>query len=843
MRKTLLPPLLMLAAALVGERAARADRKPVLSQIQVPHPYYFREMYLPQLTSGPSGAAWSPDGQELVFSMAGSLWRQRLDSDEAVELTAGPGYDYQPDWSPDGRSVVFARYDRDALELWRLDLSTGQARPLTTGGAVNLEPRISPDGRRLAFVSTRHAGRFHVWVAELGEAGLQEPYAVVEERPTSVARYYYGAFDHEISPSWSPDGSELLFVSNRGNRYGSGGFWRAKVEQGSVPREIRYEETTWKARPDWSPDGRRVVYASYLGRQWHQLWGMTAEGGDGFPLTYGEWDATAPRWSRDGRRVVFVSNRGGNTALWVQEVVGGAQRRIETRRRRYERPMGRVTLQVLGTGRRRVPARISVTGEDGRAYAPEDAWIHADDGFDRSQWPFEAHYFHARSAEVAVPAGRVTVEAMRGFEFRPLRQDVMVPEGGSTLVSFAPSRLALPLAFSSWVSGDLHVHMNYGGAYRNDPARLVAQADAEDLDVVYNLIVNKEQRVPDVAHFSGRPDPASTARVTLMHSQEYHTSYWGHLGLLNLESHLLIPDYAAYDNTFAASLYPTNAAVADLARAQGGLVGYVHPFDPPPPDPFDRSQRLTNALPADVALGKVDYYEVLGFSDHQASAAVWYRLLNLGFRLPAGAGTDAMANFASLRGPVGMNRVYVDSGGARDVKAFGDALRRGRSMATNGPLVGLTLGGRGPGGEVSLPRAGGEIAYSAWLRSIVPVDRFQLVCNGAVAAELPLSGERDTADAKGRVALERSSWCVVRAFADGAAHPVLDAYPYATTSPVYVAVEGTPARSAEDAAYFAAWLDRVLEHAEAHTGYNDAAEREATLSELRRAREVYQARN
>jgi hypothetical protein len=268
----------------------------------------------------------------------------------------------------------------------------------------------------------------------------------------------------------------------------------------------------------------------------------------------------------------------------------------------------------------------------------------------------------------------------------------------------------------------------------------------------------------------------------------------------------------------------------------------VHPFDPPPPDPFDRSQRLTNALPADVALGKVDYYEVLGFSDHQASAAVWYRLLNLGFRLPAGAGTDAMANFASLRGPVGMNRVYVETGGARDVKAFGDALRRGRSMATNGPLVGLTLGGRGPGGEVSLPRAGGEIAYSAWLRSIVPVDRFQLVCNGAVAAELPLSGERDTADAKGRIALDRSGWCVVRAFAHGAAHPVLDAYPYATTSPVYVAVEGTPARSAEDAAYFAAWLDRVLEQAEAHTGYNDAAEREATLSELRRAREVYVSR-
>ena len=61
----------------------------------------------------------------------------------------------------------------------------------------------------------------------------------------------------------------------------------------------------------------------------------------------------------------------------------------------------------------------------------------------------------------------------------------------------------------------------------------------------------------------------------------------------------------------------------------------------------------------DLALGKVDYIEVLGFADHKSTANVWYRLLNCGFRLPTAAGTDAMANFASLRGPVGLNRVYA----------------------------------------------------------------------------------------------------------------------------------------------------------------------------------------
>ena len=58
--------------------AGVAERLPVLKQIDEPHPYYFREMYLPEVTSGPSAAAWSPDGTELVYAMQGTLWRQKL---------------------------------------------------------------------------------------------------------------------------------------------------------------------------------------------------------------------------------------------------------------------------------------------------------------------------------------------------------------------------------------------------------------------------------------------------------------------------------------------------------------------------------------------------------------------------------------------------------------------------------------------------------------------------------------------------------------------------------------------------------------------------------------------
>ena len=145
--------------------------------------------------------------------------------------------------------------------------------------------------------------------------------------------------------------------------------------------------------------------------------------------------------------------------------------------------------------------------------------------------------------------------------------------------------------------------------------------------------------------------------MLLSHSQEFTRATGGTSGCSGLNDHLLLPGYSAYANTAAASLYPTNGAVADLAHAQHALVGYVHPFDETP-DP-KATAPLTNALPIDVARGKVDYYEVVGFSEHRTSAAVWYRLLNCGFKPAAAAGTDAMANFASLRGPVGMNRVYA----------------------------------------------------------------------------------------------------------------------------------------------------------------------------------------
>src|SRR5438552_15349657 len=163
--------------------------------------------------------------------------------------------------------------------------------------------------------------------------------------------------------------------------------------------------------------------------------------------------------------------------------------------------MARLALEIVDERGRPAPARVSVTGPDGRSWAPDDAWRHDDEAFDRSERQFEYSYFHsAGSAELTVPAGRVHVEAWRGPEYRVSRADVNVPTGRRVEHRIVLERVD-NLPARGWWSGDVHVHMNYGGAYRNAPRHLAFQARAEDLHVVENLIVNKEQLIPDIAYF------------------------------------------------------------------------------------------------------------------------------------------------------------------------------------------------------------------------------------------------------------------------------------------------------------------------------------------------------
>lgn len=822
-----------LSLFLSAESVTAQRRDPPLEQVKVPHSYYWREMYVPQVTSGPGSFTWSPDGKEVIYSAQGSLWRQRLDTLASWRLTSDQTYDHQPDWSPDGRCVIYSAYDGRSFALKLLDLKTGNSISLLDDGAVNLEPRWSPDGSRVVFVSSAFNGRWHIFVARFANARLDSITRITEDRDSGLPRYYYSRFDHYLSPTWSPDGKELIFVSNRGRIYGTGGLWRMEARAGAVPREIHYEETTWKARPDWARDGKRVVYSSYHGRQWNQLWLTTSERGDPVQLTYGDFDATSPRWSPDGSRIGYISNEAGHTQLWTVTVPGGKRLAVLRSMLDHARLTEHLSVTVVDAAtNENIRARVSVRGSEGKFYAPAGGFYHTDEAVLRPEQRFE--YGYAHDAETfLVPAGTHAIEVWRGPEWSTVIRDVDVRKGQGTRVRIPVSRIA-NLPASGWWGGDVHVHMNYGGTYRNTPKHLAEQADAEGLHVVENLIVNKEQRIPDIAYWTSNL-LYSDSTLLIANGQEFHTGLWGHSSLLGLRDHYLLPDYAGYPGTALASLFPTNAAVFDLAHAQGAITGYVHPFDYRP-DISQLQSGIPYELPIDVALGKVDFLEVMGYSDHLLTSEIWYRLLNCGFRVPAAAGTDAFPNFAQLRGPPGLVRVYAKSGATLDHQRWLDAIKSGRTFVTNAPLLTFTLDGREIGDSIRLTGRR-TLRARVSLKSNVPIDHLELVSNGTVVARLD-----GTADTTFNVPVHRTGWYVLRAYSDKPRLPVLDLYPFASTSPIYVQVGSAPQRSAEDARYFLKWIDLLAARVQADTSWNTPAERDRARSTIASARDEFTRR-
>ncbi|HZM69522.1 MAG TPA: hypothetical protein VFB95_04050, partial [Candidatus Cryosericum sp.] len=190
-------------------------------------------------------------------------------------------------------------------------------------------------------------------------------------------------------------------------------------------------------------------------------------------------------------------------------------------------------------------------------------------------------------------------------------------------------------------------------------------------------------------------------------------------------------------------------------------------------------------------------------------------------------------------GPVGLVRVFVKTGPAFDHDRFLAGLKAGRTFVTNAPILEFALAGKEPGDTLRLPSGRRAIEARASLRSSVPMDHLEIVGNGRVVATLPLAGDRRAWRGTATIDVERSGWYLLRAYADAPAWPILDLYPFGSTSPVYVEVAGRPAGSPEDAAYFIRWIDRLVASVGARSDWNVPDEREAVMKSLGDARAVF----
>ncbi|HWB86207.1 MAG TPA: CehA/McbA family metallohydrolase [Bryobacteraceae bacterium] len=763
----------------------------ILDQNHVGDLAYVPECYLPQITNGPNFPAWSPDGKQLAFAMKGSIWRLRLGETSAYELTTDASYDSQPAWSPDGRWIIYTAELDEQIHLKILDLETGSTRALTSGNSINVEPAWSPDGSRLVFVSTAPNGTFKIYLVSMNKGVAGKPVLLTPDFRLNPPSVYYGDMAHYINPTWTPDGKDLIFVSNRDNLNGTGGLYRMAAKPGASIKRFYYEETTWKMRPNVSPDGARLVYSSYLGRQWQQLWAMPPTGGDAFPLTYGDFDRTDPKWSPDGSRIAFVSNQTGDKTLWLFHWFGGKLEQVKVDKLVYKRPMGTLTVRVVdaSTGKP-MPARVHLDAADGRVYAPSGSWLRMDsfmeDHLETTTYQF---FYTVGTFSVMLPVGKAQLAISRGLEYLPGHAEATISAGGTASVTIPLKRLD-NLAAKGWWSGDNHFHMNYAGVYYTSTAELMRQAAAEDVRVLNNLICNKEQRIPDEGHFTGKIDPVSTSERVLFHNQEYHPPFWGHSVFLNLKEHLVIPDYVGYANTVVNSIYPPNTIPFRVAHEEGALAGYAHD---------------TGAnLPVDLALGTMDFLE----TNWPETMETLYHAWNCDYRIVASAGVDTFSDFYRSN-LLGTNRVYVRSGPTLNYARWIADFRKGRSFVTTAPLIFLKVNGREPGDQIDLPAGSHTLTAEVDVESITPITSVDLIYNGKVIASVNPTGEGLKTHLQKAFTVTGSGWFAART----RARPIRNIrkpVPWAATMPVWVMNGKQPIRSASDAQFFIDWLDRTL---------------------------------
>ncbi|MGH9334584.1 MAG: CehA/McbA family metallohydrolase, partial [Vicinamibacteria bacterium] len=762
------------------------------------------EGYLvPRVTSWPSYPSWSPDGRGIAFSMDGRIWVVPAEGGEATQVSSGEGYDFEPDWSPDGRKIVFSRDVGANLDIHVLSLDDASIRRLTDAPALEFHPRWEEEGGIL--YTSAVSGNFDLHRLSL-ETGAPAP--------------LYDWPSNEIQADPSPIAGDPVFVSSRSGRVGTGGLFVGG-------REVHFEETSFRTRPAFSPDGRTIAFISDADGS-RQVWLLPTEGGVPLPLTRDpRVDAFAPAWSPDGEEMVYVVNRGGKGSLEIQPLHGGSPRTLPIGGRRYpdKAAMGRLEVVLEH------PARVSLIGSDGRYHAPADA-------FRRIVSFTELHYFHAsKTFTVDVPSGKATILAVRGPEYEPMEEVVDVPPGGA-----ASARIDLPrfvdMPARNFYSGDTHVHDLHAGDLRLAPEDLVGHAAAEDLHVVNALIhVDGTKLMGDVSRFSAGPHPASTDDVILRYGQEYRMSF-GHRSVLGNER-MFFPLESALPGSARESPFPPLFEYLRRLRKDEprALVGIPHPYFAYLAKGELPGGGAPSEIPADVALGLVDFFDVnCIWSDEHGSAAIYAKLLNAGFRLPAAGGSDTFSDL-SRDPPLGTGRTFVKVEGKLSLESWYEGLRAGRSFATNGPLLDLDVDGRGFGEELQLELPG-KVAVRANARSFVPMEKMVVLVNGKPFASR--EGPSRELTWRGEIDVEESVWIAVQA--EGGSSPfVTDTYLFAHSTPVWVMVAGKPVLVEEDRAYLERYLDALVDYTRKVTGFRSERERELTIQGFSEARDRVRA--
>jgi Tol biopolymer transport system component/DNA-binding winged helix-turn-helix (wHTH) protein len=363
-----------------------------------------------------SSPSFSPDGNEIVFvwfqpppANGGDLYVKQIGQERAVRLTNHEAAFLAPAWSPDGRNIAFAMAGKDGNGIYLLPALGGPERRLVNFGDSNPWPLTlswSAESRRLVFAKADPPTilhRVHVVDVETAEERVLpvlSPDCLMSGQPTFSPNGKYlasacvlagsggnriyvqraeGGGAHEVTlvrgPSfklnglaWTADSRSLVYSAE-------GSLWRVPATGGtperlpfahdaetptvaSVGNRLAYAQTSYhpdiwrielatqkkptgpasklilsnsgQTNPRISPDGKRIAFESWLSGN-HELWLCDANGSNLAQMSFfGETLTGTPSWSPDSHSIVFDSRASGHQELYVVSVDGGRPQKLVT---------------------------------------------------------------------------------------------------------------------------------------------------------------------------------------------------------------------------------------------------------------------------------------------------------------------------------------------------------------------------------------------------------------------------------------------------------------------------------------------------------------------------------
>jgi len=284
---------------------------------------------LTMLTNNSTGdwdPSWSADGRKIIFASYRDnnqeIYTMNADGSNQVNVTSNSLSDDEPRWSPTNNQIAY--------QTRRSNIQGGQYSEIFTAnpdgtGTNNVshslwsdwDPHYSPDGSRIAYVGalTIYA---NIWVVNANGSGQL---FLTNNEPK-----------HDRAPSWSPDGSRVIFISadwdKPNNRFkpDTAEIWVASADGTSLLRLTN--NSAGDLAPNWSPDGTKIVFSSNRGGK-YDIWVMGADGSNPQRLTDSSGGNYTPLWSPDGSEIAFISYRDGNEKrLFVMNADGSNQHKV-----------------------------------------------------------------------------------------------------------------------------------------------------------------------------------------------------------------------------------------------------------------------------------------------------------------------------------------------------------------------------------------------------------------------------------------------------------------------------------------------------------------------------------